>query len=195
MLTAAALRAMDRRELRELLRSGHPIDPRSLDDSQYRGVSLGLPWWVERFTWKKFMKVFRRDGRVLRGYNVRLEQNAIDGPCLPLRDAAGAPRCFGPYEVVEVPAERMPGGRRPGLVIDYGRAPANRHGPFRALRDPIVALRQDDVSLLLGRSLLDLGVATVGTPSYFSLEYDGPLATFPAGEPPCSEQRGPSPGP
>jgi hypothetical protein len=39
------------------------------------------------------------------------------------------------------------------------------------LRDPIVAL-DDRADVLLGRSLLALGPATVPTPSYFVLERD-----------------------
>ncbi|RLB64229.1 MAG: hypothetical protein DRI90_05055, partial [Deltaproteobacteria bacterium] len=61
----------------DLLTSGHSIDPRQLDDVEYRGISLGLPAIVEKLTWKKFKKVFHRDPAtgVLRGWNVRMEQN------------------------------------------------------------------------------------------------------------------------
>jgi hypothetical protein len=45
------------------------------------------------------------------------------------------------------------------VVLDYG-----------VLRDPLVSLRAGSADLLLGRSLLALGVATVSTPSYFVLE-------------------------
>ena len=48
--------------------------------------------------------------------------------------------------------------------------------PVRRLRDPLVALNPGDPSLLLGWTYLDLGLGLrLGTPSFFSLELDGPL--------------------
>ena len=74
--------SMKRGALATTLRQGHAIDPRALDDSQYRGISLGLPAWFERLTWKTFQKTFHRDPRtgVLRGWNVRVEQRGLDAP-------------------------------------------------------------------------------------------------------------------
>ncbi len=43
----STLLAADRAQLATILQGGHPIDPASLDDSAYRGISLGLPRWVE----------------------------------------------------------------------------------------------------------------------------------------------------
>jgi hypothetical protein len=34
-------------ELRQILLEGHPIDPAGLDDTEYRGISLNLPGFVE----------------------------------------------------------------------------------------------------------------------------------------------------
>ena len=47
--------------------------------TENRGISLGLPAWVERLSWKKFAKAFHRDPRTqrLRGWNVRIEQGAL----------------------------------------------------------------------------------------------------------------------
>jgi hypothetical protein len=139
-----------RRELAALMASGRAFDPADIADHEYRGISLGLPAWIERLTWKKFTKAFRRhpDGRI-RGWNVRIVQDGLDRPWRAM-EKRGAPITFGHFDVV---------ARRDGVVLDYG-----------LLEDPLVALRDGSSDLLLGRSLLDLGVTRLGTPSYFVLE-------------------------
>lgn len=141
------------RELRAALESGHRIDPAALDDSRYRGISLGLPAFVDALFWKTFEKTFHRDGG-LRGWNVRLEQTGLDGPITPMT-SGGVPKTFGHYRVVE--GERW-------LELRYG-----------AMVDPLVSLQADDVTWLLGRSDL-LGIPT---PSYFLLQRIGPLEFIP----------------
>jgi hypothetical protein len=37
---------MNRRQLAESMPRGHGIDAHALDDSAYRGISLGLPRWA-----------------------------------------------------------------------------------------------------------------------------------------------------
>jgi hypothetical protein len=174
--TAADFLHMGRPELLRALCDGHPIDARELDDTEYKGTSLGLPGWVERLTWKKFKKVFHRDPATgfLRGWNVRLEQNELGGPCIPKR-RRGEPVTFGHYRVVEPGGCRMPAPCRAGLLIDYGLGGNARLDPMRRVRDPIVAVNAEDPRLLLGWSYVDMGLATFGTPSFFVLEYDGPL--------------------
>jgi hypothetical protein len=177
MLTLDALLGMRRSELHEVLRGGHPIDPASLDDTEYRGTSLGLPAFVERLTWKTFKKVFHRDPETghLRGWNVRLEQRGIDGPSVPMQ-RRGAMFTFGHYRVVSMEGRRTPAACGPGLLIDYGLGENGRLDPMRSVRDPIVAVNAGQRELLLGWSYLDLGAIQVGTPSFFALSYEGPLA-------------------
>jgi len=161
-----------------LLRGGHPIEADALADTQYRGISLGLPAWVERITWKKFMKTFSRDpnSRELVGWNVRVEQDSLSSPWTPLRDKNQRARTFGHYKVVSTEGRQMPNGTQRGLLIDYGLGANRLLDPLRRLRDPIVALRPDDPNLLLGWTYLDLGLGLhAATPSFFSLELDGPL--------------------
>ena len=146
---------MSRGELRASLESGHRIDPASLDDTRYRGISLGLPAFVDRLFWKTFEKTFHRDGSTLRGWNVRLEQTGLDGPVQPMLTGSGDPKTFGHYAVHA--GERW-------LELRYG-----------AMVDPLVALEEHDTNWLLGRSDL-LGIPT---PSYFLLEKLGPLRFIP----------------
>jgi hypothetical protein len=159
------------------LDAGHPIDPRALDDTEYRGVSLGLPSAIEKLSWKTFKKVFHRDPDtgVLRGWNVRVEQTGdLYGDYAP-KTRGGAPRTFGHYHVVTPEGHRVPHGAQ-GLLIHYGLASRNaRLDPVRRVRDPLVALEPGSAKLLLGWSYLDLGVSTVGTPSFFALLRDVPL--------------------
>jgi hypothetical protein len=173
---ASDLLSLSRGALMDLLTSGHPIDPRQLDDVEYRGISLGLPSMVEKLTWKKFKKVFHRDPAtgVLRGWNVRMEQNGLEAGWVPL-SKGGEPVTFGHYQVVDPVGHGVPKGCDRGLLIHYGLGGNRRFDGTARLRDPIVALHRDEVDLLLGWSYLDLGIKTVSTPSFFSLERDVPL--------------------
>jgi hypothetical protein len=149
---------LKRSQLAALLARGHAIDERALDDSQYRGVSLGLGRVIEALTWKTFGKTFHRDpesGR-LRGWNLRLQQTGIDGPAIPLRR-------FGHYRVSTLKKTPRPCG--PGLLIEYPSL----------VRDPIVAVNPGSVELLLGWTYLELGKLQLPTPSYFLLIREGAL--------------------
>ena len=170
-ITRDAVLAMSRRQLAKALREGRAIAPDALDDSEYRGISLGLPRWAERLSWKTFQKTFHRDPAtgLLRGWNVRVEQRGLDAPSRALV-REGAPFTFGPYVVGELPAS-APRGLRQGLLIDYSPSP----GLLGRLRDPLVALNDGRVDLLLGWSYLDLWLVRVPTPSYFLLEREGAL--------------------
>jgi hypothetical protein len=166
------LLGMGRAQLARVLAQGHTIDAEALADSEYRGISLGLPRWMERLTWKTFQKTFHRDAKTgeLRGWNVRVQQRGLDAPSTALvRD--GARFTFGHYRVVALPP-RTPRGLTAGLLIDY----SPDGGLLSRMRDPIVSLDEGSVERLLGWSYVDLGFARVPTPSYFLLEREGPLS-------------------
>lgn len=165
-MIAADLWRMSRRELVDVMASGADIDPDAIADKEYRGVSLGLGALVERLTWKTFRKVFCRDeAGGVRGWNVRIEQTGLAPPFRP-RTRGGRPESFGHYEVELAPR---------GLCLDYGRY-AGALDPLRFVRDPLVAVRRDDPTLLVGTTLLALPGVRVATPSFFTLELDGPLS-------------------
>jgi hypothetical protein len=156
--------------LHRALKRGHPIDERALDDVEYQGITVGVPRFVEKLTWKTFTKTFHRDPKTgeLRGWNVRMEQTGVDGPAVP-KMKGGVPFTWGHYRV-------YPEGR--GLMIDYG-VPGN---PFfvSRMRDPLVAIEKDDPSVLLGVSYFDLGLFRLLTPTYFVLVRRGPIAHYPS---------------
>jgi hypothetical protein len=170
-LDGAAVCSLDRGALLELLLGGHAIDPASLDGWVYRGVSLGLPAWVDRLAWKTFAKAFEGG----RGWNVRMQQDVFE----PLRDRRGAPRCFGHFAVTPLPPVgdlSLPVSR--GVLLDYGRGGNGRLDPVRFLRDPLVALSPGDPNRLLGCSLVEVGPARFTTPSFFLLERHAPVSEF-----------------
>jgi hypothetical protein len=169
---------LDARGLAALLAAGHDVPVEAIEGAEYEGIALGLPPWVERLAWKTFKKTFYRDpesGRV-RGWNVRIVQRGVDGPYEPIMKR-GAPLCFGPYEVVPLDG-RSPRPVGGGLLIDYARGKGGVD-PMRLMRDPIVALRPGDPTLLLGWSYVELGFARLSTPSYFLLKRAGPISHVP----------------
>jgi len=169
-----AVLRLDARGLAAALAQGHPVRPEELVDFEYRGISLNLPGLVERLTWKTFVKAFVRDGATgqLRGWNVRLRQEGIDGPVTPLL-RGGEPFCFGPFAILAHDGRGAPRPCAPGVLLDYGQG-SRKLDPTRALRDPLVALRPGDPTFLLGWSYVALGGLTFGTPSFFLLERLGP---------------------
>ena len=183
-LTHALLHA-SRRELRARIVEGHPVDPDALAGWAYRGVSLGLPRFVERLSWKTFQKTFwrcPRTGRLL-GWNVGLHQDGVDAPSRPLlRDGKPATRWH--YEVIEPRGVPFPRGFDRGLIIDYGRGENPRFDPTRLMKDPLVALAPGDPDALLGMSYAVVGGVCLETPSYFTLEREHRIDHVPYAEAP-----------
>lgn len=171
-LRADHLHRLSRADLAQVMRTGHPVDPAELDDTVYRGTSLGLGRLIERLTWRTFAKTFHRDPgtQQLRGWNVRCEQRGDGGP-LVYRQRRGAPVVFGHYRVVPLREEGTGTGLPAGLLLDYGAAGNGCLDPGSRARDPIVAVNPGDPALLLGWMYLDLGVAFPRTPSFFTLQH------------------------
>jgi len=156
--------ALARDELHDLFSDALPTVLETIEGYRYRGVSLGLPAWVERLSWKKFAKSFvRGESGQVHGWNVRMEQDSLDLPWRPqLRD--GIERRFGYFGLRSIPASDH-------VEIDYGMG---THGlsPMRRLRDPIRSLDANG-DVLLGHSLIDVGLGRrIQTPSWFLLERD-----------------------
>jgi hypothetical protein len=166
----------DKGTLRALLASGHPIDADALAGWQYRGTSLGMPAFVDRFAWKTFVKAFHRDpgAAQVRGWNVRIRQTGLLGPIEPLlRD--GKPFVFGFFRVERLEGYVVPDGAGRGLILDYAKAGNPPSDPVNRARDPLVALEPGSADVLLGWTYLDLGIVRVPTPSFFLLERWAPV--------------------
>jgi hypothetical protein len=171
---------MNQKQLHQTLKEGHAVDPTWLDDTEYHGISLGLPAFMDHVAWKTFQKSFHRDPETgkLRGFNVRLEQTGVKGPVKPLIKK-GVPKSFGHFAVVSLENKNAPGKTGPGVLLDYGRGKNHSLDPIRFLRDPLVALEPDDPSLLFGWSYVELGKRRISTPSFFALRRHGPLSFVP----------------
>lgn len=167
---------MTRSELAHLGQSAHPVDVELLAGHAYRGVSLGLPAWVDRLLWKVFRKVFDRDPQTgtVTGHNVRaLQSDAVvplarggASPGAMLR--RGAPVTFGPFRVAAQDGPN-PFATRGGAVLDYGACHPMWH-PMAYLKDVLVALEPGDPRVLLGAMWIEVGGRQVATPSWFTLE-------------------------
>jgi hypothetical protein len=171
------LTRLTRQQLREAFVRGRPVPDGALDDTEFHGVALGLPGWVEALSWKTFKKVFRRDrltGR-LHGWNAAVVQAGVDGPYEDRR-RGGRRLTYGHYEVRPAAAYGGLGGLRGGVgvVIDYGLGGNAWWDVSSRLKDPLVAL-DDDGALLLGYSVVDLGAVRLDTPTWFVLQRGGPL--------------------
>lgn len=162
-------------DLDRTMRDGHAIDPDVLADRRYDGVSLNLPKMVERLTWVKFAKVFRReaDGS-LRGWNCKVDQSPLDEPW-ELALERSEPMTYGHYAVRPSAGYRMPRPYGAGLMLDYGLGGNGKLDPTSRVRDPIVAVNEGDSALLLGWSYVDLGMTQMATPSFFALRRGAPL--------------------
>lgn len=176
MTCAADFLSLDRAQLLAALSAGHAIEPGEIEDCVYRGVSLGMPGWVDRVAWKTFAKVFHRDPerQVIRGWNLRIEQTGLEGP-LVAKQKRGAPFAFGHFQVVPCSGYKIPAPITRGLMLDYGLGGNPPLDPTGRVRDPIVAVEPGRSDLLLGWTYLDLGLTRVRTPSFFTLERVGPL--------------------
>lgn len=165
-----------RGELMARLAAGHAIDVDAIADWEYRGISLGLPEFVDRLAWKTFLKTFHRDPSTgaVRGWNVRLEQFGIDGPIEAMTKNGESLR-FGHYTVESLDGYVLPHPVPRGLMLDYGRGGNPGLDPTRFLRDPVVGLEEGRVERLLGWSYVDLAGLRFGTPSFFLLERLRPL--------------------
>ena len=168
---------LDSASLYAALASGHPVDPDALKNSEYKGISLNMPGFVDRFFWKTFKKVFCNDLKrgVIRGWNVRLEQEGVDAPCTH-RTKKGEIETFGHYVVRPASEYRCPAALPEGAVmLDYGLGGNASMDLVRPTRDPLVAVDEGSSKLLLGWSYMDLGLFRMRTPSFFLLVFDGPL--------------------
>ena len=159
------LERCSRPELAALLKGGSPLALDALDDTVLFGRTLASIGLVEKLTWKTFRKVVVNERGERRGWNVRLVQGSTpsdtDG-AIPMLDARGEARAFGPFRV-----ELGPNG---GAWLDYG-VPGNR-GLAARVRDPLVDVGD---GFVLGVSELHVLGTTFLTPSWFCLRAERPV--------------------
>lgn len=173
---------LHQRQLAERLVAGHAVPISAIENFEYKGISLGLPGFIDKLAWKIFKKTFYRDPitHVLRGWNIRVRQTSLYDAFLPQTTKDGSPVTWGHYQVVANAGRPGPRTLEQALLLDYGLG-GNPAGALlvRALRDPLVALQKDSGEALLGWSYLQWGRLQVPTPSYFLLLRDTPVQYIP----------------
>jgi hypothetical protein len=141
-MTFEELATAPNRRLRELFAAGHPPALDSIDGWEWRGYNR--PATTSLLGIRKFIKGFVSTERGLEGYNLRVEQNGLEGAWTPV--AGTRPYAF--YVVVE---------RDGALVIDYAGSDRNpRFGVERLIVDHLVQPDAETANLLLGRARLGL---------------------------------------
>lgn len=176
-LSVSDVRAMTAKELHEVVARAYPFDPAALDDTCYRGIDLSLPDLLHKLLWTTFRKTFYRDpaAGVLRGWNVKIEQNGVDGPTIPKRHRDGREQSFGHYQVRSARGVRFPRGWRGEHFLDYGVAGNPCCDPARLGYCPLVAVNEGSAELLLGWEVFKVGPLFAPLPDYWLLVRDGPL--------------------
>lgn len=175
-LTLHELTAMPSRDLFAVLEDGHRLDEDAMADTQYLGVALGMPKLATKLLWQTFRKTFYLDGRVLRGWNVRMEQTGIDGRAVPMTDRQGKQRTFGHYHVRSAEGISFPRGFRGAHYLDYSVGENASLDLARFGATPLVAVNEGSSDLLLGWEVFRLGSFFLPLPIYYALEKQGPLA-------------------
>lgn len=172
MITAEQVHKMNPVQWERLLADGLPLAPSDLEGCSFRGTSLGLPPAVIAATWTTFRKSFVRAPEGVRGWNVRIDQSSLR-PMI----RRGVPLTFGPFLVRPVHEYSLPSGAMPreGVVLDYAKGGGPRLDPVRMTRDIVVSLEEPS-DLLFGWMYAALsGGVRWGTPSFFTLEREGPV--------------------
>lgn len=173
-ITFDDLMKMNGRQLYEIIVRAHPLDLDALADTQYQGIDLSLPPWINRILWKTFRKTFHRDPQtgLVRGWNYRMEQTGIDGPRVP-KQRKGRNWSFAHYHVRSAAGLRFPRGWQGPHFLDYGGV-GNPFGENLGYA-PLVAVNEGDMSLLLGWEIFKLGPLFLPLPDYWALRLEGPL--------------------
>jgi hypothetical protein len=175
--------ALNKKELRSLLTTSHPLNPEDLAGYVYKGTSVGMPGWVDKALWKTFAKTFYKDPETgqIRGWNIKLKQGKLgDNKIEPLKTWSGKPKTFGHFHVISAADYKtMPLPCHHGLMLDYGLGANSRLDPSRLIRDPLLAIQPGNSDFLIGWSYVALGSRPIGTPSFFVLERHGPIGYVP----------------
>lgn len=171
---------MNKNEVAEVFKNGHPINTAELDNTQYMGVDLSLPKWVNKLLWKTFRKTFYRDPKtgILRGWNVKLEQTGYDFPTTPKKDNKGKELAFGHYHVCSARGKKFPNNWQGADYLDYGVAGNPFYDAAGLGYCPLVAVNEGSTDLLLGWEVFKIGSLFIPLNDYWLLKKEGPLTTI-----------------
>jgi len=168
---------MSAKEVAEVFRNGHPIKLEELDNMQYLGIDLGMPGWFHRYFWRTFRKTFHRDPKtgILRGWNIKLEQNGWEGKQIPKKNKNGEDLSFGHYHVLSAIGKKFPKGWQGADYLDYGVAGNKFTDPAYLGYCPLVAVNEGSTDLLLGWEVFKIGPFFLPLNDYWVLVKEGPI--------------------
>jgi len=177
--SAEDILGMDKKAQAEILYRGTPLPLEAVTDSNYLGIDLSLPRWMNKLLWKKFRKTLYRDPEhgVIRGWNVRLVKNGLEGPSIPMKNKQGEEKAFGHFVVREARGVRFPGGWQGGHYLDFIAAGNSRFDPAQFGFCPMMAVNEGSADLILGWEVFKFGAIFVPLPDYWLLQREGPLET------------------
>lgn len=142
-------------QLEVILRAAKGPIPESLAGFEWRGCNTS--WRLKMLGLQKFIKGFFREGVLVEGYNIPVQQNGFDAPWLD-RPTPERPKRFAFYLVTQVSQESVDNLYPESILLDYGASRKNRaYAIERLLRDYIVQPDPDNPDLLLGKAYLAVG--------------------------------------
>ena len=168
---------MNKQQVAEVFRNGHPVNTAELNSVQYLGVDLGMPEWFHRLAWKTFRKTFYKDPKtgVIRGWNVKLEQTGYDFPTTAKKNNKGEELSFGHYHLLPANGKKFPHGWQGTHYLDYGVAGNSSFDMARLGYCPIVAVNEGSTDLLLGWEVFKIGNLFIPLNDYWVLRKEGEL--------------------
>jgi hypothetical protein len=168
---------MTKAQVVEVFKNGHPIEPGSIDNKQYRGVDLSLPAFMHKILWQTFRKTFYRDPatKVLRGWNVKMEQTGWHDAGTPKKKKNGELLTFGHYHVLPAKGKKFPGGWQGADYLDYGVAGNAFFDVAKLGYCPLIAVNKGSSELLLGWEIFKLGGLFIPLNDYWALKLEGPI--------------------
>jgi hypothetical protein len=175
-ITLDDLLTMGNRQVAEVFFRGSPIAPGSLDNTQYLGIDLSLPPFMNKILWKTFRKTFYRDPKtgVLRGWNVRMEQTGWEKPGTPMMKN-GKPVTFGHYHLLPAKGKKFPKNWQGADYLDYAVAGNPVYDPARYTYSPLVAVNAGSSALLLGWEVFRVAGMPLAIPDFWALKREGAI--------------------
>ena len=171
---------MNKKEVAQVFRDGHPIKLEEIENTKYLGIDLSMPNWFHKYFWKTFRKTFYRDPEtnVFRGWNVKLEQTGWEGNSIPKRNKKGEELSFGHYHLCDAKGKKFPKGWQGQDYLDYTIAGNNFFDPGKLGYCPLVAVNEGSTELLMGWEVFKITGIFLPLPDYWLLKKDGELETI-----------------
>jgi hypothetical protein len=165
--TLQDLAKLSTEELEQIYQSGKTPDAEKLVGWEFKGYNI--PFMAKLMGIKKFKKGFYKKGDEVWGYNIPIQQNAVEEPwnCKPSNES---PKRFGFYSVNVCKPEGEHNKEPGALILNYADG-KNWLWEGSFLRDYIKQVDADNDDLYLGKAYTQLGPAEF-MPMFFIIERD-----------------------